>query len=142
MPCADFLMVTAASPARKPDGILNNSMNCWFVKCAWRQLLKRSIQLLILCFVTLLVPFRAAKLEKTLERKKKSLKKPYLRKSIKEKTMKIVSYNVNGIRSALNKGLLQWIDAYQPDVLCFQELKATPDQIPVMDFEMMGYHPY
>ena len=56
--------------------------------------------------------------------------------------MKIVSYNVNGIRSAIGKGLLQWINDYQPDVLCFQELKATPDQIPVMDFEMMGYHHY
>ena len=56
--------------------------------------------------------------------------------------MKIVSYNVNGIRAAINKGLLQWISDYQPDVLCFQELKATPDQIPLMDFEMMGYHHY
>ena len=54
--------------------------------------------------------------------------------------MKIVSYNVNGIRSAISKGLLQWIEQYQPDVLCFQELKATPDQIPLMDFEMLGYH--
>ncbi|MBR4147764.1 MAG: exodeoxyribonuclease III [Bacteroidales bacterium] len=56
--------------------------------------------------------------------------------------MKIVSYNVNGIRAAIGKGLLQWINDYQPDVLCFQELKATPDQIPLMDFEMMGYHHY
>lgn len=54
--------------------------------------------------------------------------------------MKIVSYNVNGIRSAIGKGLLQWIEEYKPDVLCFQELKATPDQIPLMDFEMMGYN--
>ena len=56
--------------------------------------------------------------------------------------MKIVSYNVNGIRSAINKGLLQWINEYQPDVLCFQELKATPDQIPLIDFEAMGYRHY
>jgi exodeoxyribonuclease III len=54
--------------------------------------------------------------------------------------MKIVSYNVNGIRAAINKGLLNWIQEYDPDVLCFQELKATEDQIPLMDFEMMGYH--
>ena len=54
--------------------------------------------------------------------------------------MKIVSYNVNGIRSAIGKGLLQWINDYQPDVLCFQELKATPDQIPLMEFEALGYH--
>ena len=45
--------------------------------------------------------------------------------------MKIVSYNVNGIRAAINKGLLQWINDYQPDVLCFQELKATPDQMEI-----------
>ena len=56
--------------------------------------------------------------------------------------MKILSYNVNGIRAAIGKGLLQWINETQPDVLCFQELKATPDQIPLMDFEMMGYHHY
>ncbi len=56
--------------------------------------------------------------------------------------MKIVSYNVNGIRAAISKGLMQWIQDCRPDVLCFQELKATPDQIPLMDFEMMGYHHY
>lgn len=56
--------------------------------------------------------------------------------------MKIVSYNVNGIRAAINKGLLQWIQSYNPDILCFQELKATTDQIPLMDFEMLGYHHY
>ncbi len=54
--------------------------------------------------------------------------------------MRIVSYNVNGIRAAISKGLLQWIQSNSPDVICFQELKATPEQIPLMDFEMMGYH--
>lgn len=53
--------------------------------------------------------------------------------------MKIVSYNVNGIRAAISKGLLDWLGTYSPDVVCFQELKATVDQIPVMDFEMLGY---
>ncbi len=42
--------------------------------------------------------------------------------------MKIFSYNVNGIRAALNKGLLDWINQENPDILCFQEIKATPDQ--------------
>lgn len=56
--------------------------------------------------------------------------------------MKIISYNVNGIRSAISKGLLNWIAECQPDVLCFQELKAGTDQIPLMDFEMLGYHHY
>ncbi len=54
--------------------------------------------------------------------------------------MRIVSYNVNGIRAAISKGLLQWIQSNSPDVICFQELKATPEQIPLMVFEMMGYH--
>ena len=56
--------------------------------------------------------------------------------------MKIISYNVNGIRAAIAKGLLEWIDMMSPDVVCFQELKATPDQIPVMEIESMGYHSY
>ena len=56
--------------------------------------------------------------------------------------MKIISYNVNGIRAAIAKGLLEWIDMMSPDVVCFQELKATPDQIPVMESEVMGYHSY
>lgn len=56
--------------------------------------------------------------------------------------MKIASYNVNGIRAAVSKGLLEWINDFQPDVLCFQELKATADQIPLLDFEMMGYCHY
>lgn len=54
--------------------------------------------------------------------------------------MKIVSYNVNGIRAAINKGLLEWLKAYNPDVVCFQELKATTDQIPLIEFEILGYH--
>ena len=56
--------------------------------------------------------------------------------------MRIISYNVNGIRAAISKGLLEWLDGVSPDVVCFQELKATPDQIPVMEIEAMGYHCY
>lgn len=54
--------------------------------------------------------------------------------------MQIISYNVNGIRAAISKGLLEWIGSVSPDVICLQELKATPDQIPVMEIESMGYH--
>ena len=39
--------------------------------------------------------------------------------------MKIVSYNVNGLRSALSKGLLDWVAEAAPDVLCLQEIKAS-----------------
>jgi exodeoxyribonuclease-3 len=56
--------------------------------------------------------------------------------------MKIITYNVNGIRSAVSKGLAGWLKATDPDVVCFQETKAQPDQIPVELFEEMGFHHY
>ncbi|MBK6963304.1 MAG: exodeoxyribonuclease III [Bacteroidales bacterium] len=54
--------------------------------------------------------------------------------------MKIITYNVNGIRSALSKGLITWLMRERPDVLCLQETKAQPDQIPVDELEALGYH--
>ena len=54
--------------------------------------------------------------------------------------MKIVSYNVNGIRAALNKGFTQWLQAVSPDVICLQEIKATSDQLDVSLFEKCGYN--
>ena len=44
--------------------------------------------------------------------------------------MKIISYNVNGIRAALTKGFADWLKVTNPDVLCLQEIKALEDQIP------------
>ena len=55
---------------------------------------------------------------------------------------RIITYNVNGIRAAVRKGLPEWIEVAQPDVLCIQETKAQPDQIPVFDFELRGYKTY
>ncbi len=55
---------------------------------------------------------------------------------------RIISYNVNGIRSAVSKGLSDWLLAADPDIVCFQETKAQPDQIPVELFEALGYHHY
>jgi exodeoxyribonuclease III len=55
--------------------------------------------------------------------------------------MKIISYNVNGIRAAITKGFLDWLQSANPDVICLQEIKATQDQIPVMEIEIAGY-PY
>src|ERR1700757_2692202 len=52
---------------------------------------------------------------------------------------KIVTYNVNGIRAALNKGLIQWLKATNPDVLCLQEIKAEKEQVDVALFEELGY---
>ena len=43
--------------------------------------------------------------------------------------MKIVSWNVNGLRATLGKGLAEQMDALAPDILCLQEVKARPDQV-------------
>lgn len=56
--------------------------------------------------------------------------------------MKIVTYNLNGVRAAMGKGLLEWIQAVNPDVVCFQETKAQLDQIPVLEFSSIGYETY
>jgi exodeoxyribonuclease-3 len=53
--------------------------------------------------------------------------------------MKITSYNVNGIRSAITKGLLDWITEDQSDVYLFQEIKANEADIPTELFTNMGY---
>ena len=53
--------------------------------------------------------------------------------------MKIISYNVNGLRAALRKGLADWLAAEQPDVLCLQEVKALPSDVDVRPFEELGY---
>lgn len=55
--------------------------------------------------------------------------------------MQIISYNVNGIRAALKKGFLDWLQAASPDVICLQETKAHPDQLDLSVFEQAGY-PY
>jgi exodeoxyribonuclease-3 len=56
--------------------------------------------------------------------------------------MKIITYNLNGIRAAMSKGLIDWISQVSPDVLCVQEIKANPDQVGVFEFEELGYHHY
>jgi exodeoxyribonuclease-3 len=57
--------------------------------------------------------------------------------------MKVISYNVNGIRAALKKGLDQWLSAVNADVVCLQEIKATEDQIDKSAFEALGFeHQY
>lgn len=56
--------------------------------------------------------------------------------------MKIVSYNVNGIRAALNKGFADWLRENDPDIIGLQEVKALEGQIDKSIFEDMGYHVY
>lgn len=60
---------------------------------------------------------------------------------IQKEIMKIISYNVNGIRAAITKGFIEWLQQANPDVICLQEIKATEDQIPTLDIEAAGY-PY
>ena len=55
--------------------------------------------------------------------------------------MKIISYNVNGIRAAINKGFIEWLQQANPDVICLQEIKANEDQIPTEEVTKDGY-PY
>jgi exodeoxyribonuclease-3 len=55
---------------------------------------------------------------------------------------KIITYNVNGIRAAISKGFINWLQAANPDIICLQEIKATHEQIPLLDFEALGYHHY
>ncbi|MDW5290624.1 exodeoxyribonuclease III [Formosa sp. PL04] len=55
--------------------------------------------------------------------------------------MKIISYNVNGIRAALKKGFIDWLKSADPDVICLQEIKANEDQLDLGIFAEAGY-PY
>ena len=56
--------------------------------------------------------------------------------------IKILSYNINGIRAALRKNLLNWIKDYDPDIVCFQEIKANEDQFDKSLFSDLGYYNY
>ncbi len=56
--------------------------------------------------------------------------------------MKLISYNVNGIRSAISKGLLDWLRTENPDVFCIQESKAQPEQIDTIALAELGYRSY
>ena len=53
--------------------------------------------------------------------------------------MKIISYNVNGIRAAMRKGFIDWLKAANPDVICLQETKANFDQVEIEQIEAAGY---
>ncbi len=56
--------------------------------------------------------------------------------------MKVVSYNVNGIRAALTKGFAEWLKSVDADIICLQELKATEDQVETAVFKDLGYELY
>jgi exodeoxyribonuclease-3 len=56
--------------------------------------------------------------------------------------VRILSWNVNGLRAVLRKGFLDWLRRESPDALCLQETKTQPDQLPEDVLEPEGYHAY
>ena len=56
--------------------------------------------------------------------------------------MRIISYNVNGIRAAIKKGFCDWLKSDPADIVCIQETKAQKDNIELGQFIEMGYHNY
>ena len=56
--------------------------------------------------------------------------------------MRVVTYNVNGIRAAIKKGFIDWLKEDPADVICIQETKAMKENVDVTELEEMGYHTY
>lgn len=56
--------------------------------------------------------------------------------------IKIISWNVNGIRAIHKKGFIKWLLNENPDILCIQETKASEDQLPRTLKHVDGYHSY
>lgn len=56
--------------------------------------------------------------------------------------MRIISYNVNGIRAAIKKGFIDWLKTDPADVICVQETKASQGDVDVKQLEALGYHHY
>ena len=56
--------------------------------------------------------------------------------------MRIITYNVNGIRAAIRRGFIDWIKTDPADVICLQEVKAQKQDIPVELIETAGYRSY
>lgn len=55
---------------------------------------------------------------------------------------KIITYNLNGIRAAMRKGLVDWLKAVDADIVCFQEIKAMEEQFDLSLFKDLGYYCY
>lgn len=59
-----------------------------------------------------------------------------------KRTYLILSWNVNGLRAIHKKGFLDWFIKTNPDILCLQETKATPEQLPKELLKVNGYNSY
>jgi exodeoxyribonuclease III len=55
-------------------------------------------------------------------------------------SLRIISYNVNGLRAAMKKGLVDWLKTDPADIICFQETKAEKDNVAHAEFTSLGYH--
>jgi exodeoxyribonuclease-3 len=67
------------------------------------------------------------------------LKNGYLRGFAIMRSLKLISWNVNGLRAVHKKGFLEWFHAESPDMLCLQETKSSPEQLPE---ELLGVNGY
>lgn len=56
--------------------------------------------------------------------------------------MRIISYNVNGIRASIKKGFIDWLKTNPADIICVQETKAVQGDVDVKQIEAAGYHHY
>jgi exodeoxyribonuclease-3 len=56
--------------------------------------------------------------------------------------MRIISYNVNGIRAAMKKGFIDWLATNPADIICLQETKANQEDVDVTTIEKMGYQTF
>jgi exodeoxyribonuclease-3 len=54
--------------------------------------------------------------------------------------MRIISYNVNGIRAALKKGFIDWLKTDPADVICLQETKCMQGDVDIKQLEALGFH--
>jgi exodeoxyribonuclease-3 len=62
--------------------------------------------------------------------------------TIRNLMVKIISYNLNGIRAAMRKNLVEWLKQSNPDIFLVQETKAHPEQVELDRFKELGYHCY
>ncbi len=56
--------------------------------------------------------------------------------------MRIISYNVNGLRAALKKGFVEWLATNPADIICLQETKATEEDVDASAIKQLGYETY
>src|SRR6187431_1201003 len=53
--------------------------------------------------------------------------------------MRIISYNVNGLRAAIKKGFVEWLQTDPADIICLQETKAAKEDVDCSGIEALGY---